>query len=93
MDLHLNGLWCGGTAVGCVACSLCMHTLELAVSCVQDHLSEGAVKLSGTASQSEQRAKSKFMCKPGKSGAEMLQALQSVYRDNALKKKTGVCDW
>jgi hypothetical protein len=39
----------------------------------------------------EQRA-NKFICRLGKSGAEMVQALQTVYGDNAFKR-TAVYDW
>jgi hypothetical protein len=42
-------------------------------------------KLSGTVSQFEQTANMKFMCKVGRSVAEMLQGLETVFGDYALK--------
>lgn len=44
-------------------------------------------QLSVAVSQFEQKANNKFMCKLGKGVAEMLDALQTIYGDNALKKK------
>lgn len=44
-------------------------------------------ELPGIISQFEETANIRFMCRLGKSAAEMLQALQTVYGDNAFKKR------
>jgi len=50
-------------------------------------LSEGTSKLSSAVSHFEKIANIKFIQKLGMSDAKMLQALQFVYGDRALKKQ------
>jgi hypothetical protein len=76
----------------CVACSLCSHVWKvtahwkMSVVCLI-RLSGGTSKLSIAVSHFEQIANIKFIQKLGKSAAEMLQALQFVFGDSALKKQ------
>ena len=56
-------------------------------------LSEDVWKLSSAVSQFGCSANMQFMCKVGKSAADMMHGLQTiVYGDNALNKMA-VCDW